>query len=85
MFRRRPDARGIRAIFAEVLDLTIVITLAGLGLILGLFLLGRITEATWVELSRLLYEGGLMRMWALVAAGVLPAVVKEWFNGRADK
>lgn len=86
MFRRRtPGTRGVRAMFAEVLDLTIVITLAGLGLTLGLFLLGRVTEQTWVDLTRLLYEGGLMRMWALVAAGVIPAVVKEWFDGRSDK
>lgn len=77
--------KGLRALFGEVLDLTIIITLGGLALTLGLFLWGKVTEQTWLQLTTLLYDGGLLRMAALVLGGVLPALVKEWVNGRTDK
>lgn len=77
--------RGLRALFGEILDLTIVITFAGLALTLGLFLWGKVSEQTWLQLTSLLYEGGLYRMAALVLGGVVPAMVKEWINGRSNK
>ena len=53
--------------FGDILDLTIFITLGGLVIVLLMYETGRLDQAGWVQMTTLFYDGGIMRMWALVA------------------
>lgn len=70
----RDIAKRIGDGFAEILDLTIIITLGGLFIVLLMYYVGRLDQAGWIQMTTLFYDGGLMRMWALIGA----VVAKQW-------
>lgn len=78
---RNANLKRLTDHFEDILDLTIFVTGVGLVLVLVLFLYGKITEKTWAEMTTLLYDGGLLRMWALLVG----AVAVKWGKAWADR
>lgn len=60
-------AEKISDSFGDIIDLTMLITIGGLVIVLIMYYTGRLDQAGWIKMTTLFFEGGLIRMWALVA------------------
>lgn len=80
----RDIKQHITGMFTEIMDLTMPITIGGLVIVLAMYETGRLDQAGWIKMTTLFYDGGIIRMWALVAGAVAAKWAESLYRRRHD-